>query len=61
MSGSFEDIARAAILDALKAAGGQIQGPGGAAERLRINPSTLRSRMERLGMRRGPGSASEPA
>ena len=50
LSGSFEDIARAAILDALKAAGGQIQGPGGAAERLRINPSTLRSRMERLGV-----------
>ena len=49
-SGSFEDIARSAILDALKAAGGQIQGPGGAAERLRINPSTLRSRMERLGL-----------
>lgn len=50
LSGSFEDIARAAILEALKAAGGQIQGPGGAAERLRINPSTLRSRMERLGV-----------
>jgi len=48
--GTFEDIARAAILAALRAANGQIQGPGGAAERLRINPSTLRSRMEKLGI-----------
>jgi DNA-binding NtrC family response regulator len=30
----------------------QIEGPGGAAQRLEINPSTLRSRMRRLGIER---------
>ena len=30
---------------------GKIQGPGGAAERLQINPSSLRSKMRRLGIR----------
>jgi hydrogenase-4 transcriptional activator len=57
---TLEDITRAAIEEALKRSGGRIQGPGGAAEALRVNPSTLRSRMERLGLdwrkgRRGDG------
>jgi len=30
---------------------GKISGPGGAAERLGINPSTLRSRMKKLGIK----------
>jgi len=46
---------------ALDRAGGRIYGPGGAAQLAGLAPSTLQSRMERLGMRRGPGSASEPA
>ncbi len=38
---------------ALTLAGGKIHGPGGAAELLRINPSTLRNRMKRLGIPHG--------
>ena len=60
VGGTFEDIARAAILEALRAANGQIQGPGGAAERLRINPSTLRSRMEKLGIPWRRARSAEP-
>ena len=39
---------------ALRASRGMIQGKGGAAEMLDINPSTLRSRMEKLGIKK-PG------
>jgi DNA-binding NtrC family response regulator len=35
---------------ALKETRGKIHGPGGAAELLGVNPSTLRSRMEKLGI-----------
>ena len=38
------------IRRALDAAGGKLHGPGGAAEMLGINASTLRSRMEKHGM-----------
>ena len=41
------------IRKALTLAGGKIHGPGGAAERLRINPSTLRNRMKRLAIPHG--------
>ena len=34
----------------LKMTGGQIHGPGGAAELLNINPSTLRSKIKKLGI-----------
>jgi hypothetical protein len=30
---------------------GKIHGPGGAAELLKINPSTLRSKIKKLGIR----------
>ncbi len=50
---TLEALNRAAIEEALRACGGRIQGPGGAAERLGLAPSTLRSRMERLGVGRG--------
>lgn len=36
--------------DALVRCGGRIHGPGGAAEQLGINPSTLRSRLRKLGI-----------
>ncbi len=36
------------IRQALAAAGGKVEGPGGAAELLRINPRTLRHRMKKL-------------
>ena len=41
---------------ALGKSGGRIHGPGGAAELLRINPSTLVSRIRKLGLKR-PASA----
>jgi len=38
------------ITEVLKLAGGKIDGPEGAAEMLGINPSTLRSRLDKLGV-----------
>jgi DNA-binding NtrC family response regulator len=38
------------ISEVLKLAKGKIDGPGGAAEMLGINPSTLRSRLDKLGI-----------
>jgi len=40
------------IQDALTRAGGRVEGPGGAAALLGVRPSTLRSRMRRLGVTR---------
>jgi len=47
---SLEEVERRHIQAVLKVAGGRIKGSGGAAERLRINPSTLYSRMRKLGI-----------
>jgi transcriptional regulator with GAF, ATPase, and Fis domain len=44
------ETVREAIQAALERAGGKISGPGGAAELLDVNPSTLRSKMRRLGL-----------
>jgi formate hydrogenlyase transcriptional activator len=38
------------IRRALAATGGRVNGPKGAAKVLGMNPSTLRSRMEKLGI-----------
>jgi len=46
----LEESERAHIRRALSSAGGRIHGPQGAAEMLGINPSTLRSRMQKLGI-----------
>jgi len=43
---------RANIVAALANSGGRIHGPGGAAELLRINPSTLVSRIRKLGLKK---------
>ncbi|MEP9376733.1 sigma 54-interacting transcriptional regulator [Aquabacter sp. CN5-332] len=43
---------RASILAALEASGGKVSGPGGAAERLGVKPTTLASRMKALGLGR---------
>ncbi|MES9994502.1 sigma 54-interacting transcriptional regulator [Desulfovibrio aminophilus] len=51
---------REQITQALRQAGGRVSGPGGAAEILNINPSTLRSKMQKLGIpygRRRTGAA----
>ena len=47
---SLDENERAHIRRALAATGGRIHGPRGAATMLDIHPSTLRSRMERLGI-----------
>jgi len=43
----LDEVMKAHIIKVLKAAGGRINGPGGAADLLKINPNTLRSRMEK--------------
>ena len=46
----LEDAERSHIRQALEVTGGTVHGPRGAAQLLGINPSTLRSRMEKLGL-----------
>ncbi len=48
------------ITAALAEAGGKVAGPGGAAQRLGVKPTTLHSMMKRLGLRR-PGRARKRA
>jgi PAS domain S-box-containing protein len=49
---TLEEIERTHILAALRESGGVIQGPKGAARILNLHPNTLRSRMEKLGIKR---------
>jgi transcriptional regulator with GAF, ATPase, and Fis domain len=49
---TLDENERTHINRAVLAAGGRIHGPGGAASILGINPSTLRSRMQKLGIRK---------
>lgn len=48
----LDDAVRAHIRAALARARGKVEGPRGAAEMLRVNPNTLRSKMRKLGIRR---------
>jgi transcriptional regulator with GAF, ATPase, and Fis domain len=48
--GSLDEMNARYIRRALEKAGGKIYGPGGAAQILSINPSTLRKRMNKLGI-----------
>jgi DNA-binding NtrC family response regulator len=48
---SLEERDRQHILDVLRHTGGLIAGKGGAAEILGLPPSTLRSRMKKLGLK----------
>jgi len=50
---TFHEAARKVILEALKAASGQISGHGGAAERLGLKRTTLQNKMRRLGIGKG--------
>ncbi len=43
---------RAAIIRALELSGGKVSGPGGAAEKLGLRPTTLASRIKALGIDR---------
>ncbi len=49
---TLDDVQRAHIERVLAVTGGRIYGTGGAAERLGLKPSTLQSRMRKLGVRR---------
>ena len=51
-SARLVDMERDHIRRILDETEGRIDGPDGAAERLDINPSTLRSRMRKLGLAR---------
>jgi len=55
---TLADSERELILRALESAGWRIKGPKGAAAGLGLNPSTLYSRMKKLGIR-PPGSAED--
>ena len=46
---------RANIVAALKACGGKVFGPGGAAEMMDIKPTTLASRIKALGITNARG------
>jgi formate hydrogenlyase transcriptional activator len=48
----LREVERQHIVATLKQTGWRIDGPQGAARLLNLNPSTLRSRMQRLGIRR---------
>ncbi|NJB68343.1 transcriptional regulator with GAF, ATPase, and Fis domain [Desulfobaculum xiamenense] len=50
---TLDEAMRRHIEATIDAAGGKIHGPGGAAERLGVNPSTLRSKMNKLGIQYG--------
>ncbi|RJQ59648.1 MAG: hypothetical protein C4530_08990 [Desulfobacteraceae bacterium] len=47
---SLDEINAQHIRQALERADGKINGPGGAAEILGLNPNTLRNRMNKLGI-----------
>jgi DNA-binding NtrC family response regulator len=51
---TLEEVERSHILQVLASAGGVIEGPEGAAAQLGLPPSTLRSRMAKLGISRSP-------
>lgn len=53
---SLADQERQAILDALRRSEGKIYGPGGAAERLGLKPTTLYGKMRKHHIRKQPGS-----
>jgi transcriptional regulator with GAF, ATPase, and Fis domain len=48
----LQEVERDHIVAAVKASGGKISGPGGAAQMLGLKPSTLESRMKKLGVER---------
>ena len=49
---TLEDVSRHHVFEALERAGWVVEGAGGAAALLGVRPSTLRSRMKKLGLRR---------
>ena len=54
---SFEELEREIILQRLEQTNWKISGPGGAAKSLGLNPSTLRTRMIKLGIQRSENNS----
>ena len=48
---TFDQAVRCLLEETLAACQGRIYGPGGAAERLGLRPTTLQSKLRRLGVR----------
>jgi transcriptional regulator of acetoin/glycerol metabolism len=59
---TLDELQRDHILEALERTGWRIKGPRGAAQKLGLNPSTLYTRMEKLGIptRRAKEEAGAP-
>ena len=55
---TLEEIDRTHIVEVLKRTSWKIDGADGAARLLKLHPSTLRSRIKKLGIRRSPSSIS---
>jgi transcriptional regulator with GAF, ATPase, and Fis domain len=51
---SFAEVQREGILRTLERTGWRVSGPKGAAAVLRLKPTTLESKMKKLGIRRPP-------
>jgi DNA-binding NtrC family response regulator len=51
---SFAEVQRDGILRTLERTGWRVSGPKGAAAILRVKPTTLESKMKKLGIRRPP-------
>jgi transcriptional regulator with GAF, ATPase, and Fis domain len=49
---SFEEMERMHIISVLDSSGWRVRGKKGAAERLNLKPSTLESKMKKLGIKR---------
>ena len=49
---TLEDLERQYITQVLESTGWRVSGPEGAANILGLNPSTLQSRMKKLGIRK---------
>ena len=47
---ALDDVLRQHLASVLQISGGRINGPGGAAELLKLNPSTLRQKLRKLGI-----------
>lgn len=56
-SGTLEEVDKRHIIEALNTTGWRVSGKDGAAEILGINPKTLESRMQRLGIQRNKKNA----
>jgi formate hydrogenlyase transcriptional activator len=55
---SLDDVSKQHILSVLERCGGVIEGPRGAARLLGLQPSTLRSRLKKLGLQQRPSRAT---